>query len=120
MWEMGDGGGGALVVNGGLRGEEVGRKRHRNGSAGDGAEEEEGGKLEEEELGGIGAAVERDLRCSGEVDDQALCGEYGDLRDPAGVEAKLDEEEEEHMGGGAYGHRRRWLETKRGTRNSMC
>jgi hypothetical protein len=46
--------------------------------------------------------VERDLRRGGVVDGEELGGERGGPRDAAVVEAELDEEEEEHAGGGPH------------------
>jgi hypothetical protein len=93
-----DGGGGELVDDGRVTREEVERQGHRDGRGGHGGEDDEGGSLKEEELGGVGAAVERDLRRGGIVD-----GERGGPRDAAVIEAELDEEEQQHAEGGTHG-----------------
>lgn len=103
LGDVRDGRGGELVDDGGVPRKEVERECHRYGRDGDGGEDEERGALEEEELRGVGAAVERDLRRGGVVDGEELGGERGGPRDAAVVEAELDEEEQQDAGGGPHG-----------------
>jgi hypothetical protein len=80
--DVGDGGGPELVGYGDLSGEVVERQRQQNGRGTDGGKDEEGGPLKEDELGSTGdAAVERNLRRGGMVDDVQLGVERGGPRD---------------------------------------